>query len=87
MADAALLRKGMGKVALFALVFGYGYWALWQNGDVPVQEWFWKLGRRDQVIFAVWAIISAALLYDMVLALFRGVVAPDPNAPPRPGRR
>ena len=86
MADAALLRKGLGKVVVFALVFGYGYYVLWQPGDAPVKEWYWTLGRRDQVIFAVWAIISVALLYDMVLALFRGVIAPDPNAT-RPGRR
>ena len=83
MADVALLRKAMGKVVLFAVVFGYGYYALWQHGEAPIEEWYWDLARRDQVIFAVWAILSAGLLYDMLLALYRGVTAPDPNARPR----
>jgi hypothetical protein len=83
MADAALLKKAAWRVVVFGVIAGYGYSVLWPGS--PLEETFFKLERRDQVIFVLWAIISAGLAWDLLLSFIRGIRAPDPNA--RPGRR
>jgi hypothetical protein len=79
MADAAILKRGAGKLVAFVVVLLVGLHFLWPDEPIPV--WLkdnvdWKL----KFAFVAWAVVSAGMAYDALAVLAKGVVATPDNA-------